>query len=108
MIPTTVIGGNTAAENEMNSTLRMCGRQSSTARSGFWSALPFAAIGGVLGAVTVLLWLEFGWWALAFAACVIAGAATPSLITRLKAWIYVTRVTAWTRTPWETGVGSQD
>lgn len=89
----------------MNAPLRLSERQSSTAGSWDVHTLVFAAIGGALGAVVLLLWLHFGWWALAFIACIAASAVAAKLLARVELRRLTRRLEYQRRTPYEAGVG---
>ena len=85
----------------MNEPLRISERQSSTVSSQDIPAPAFALIGGALGAVTLWVWLSFGWWVLAFGAAIAVAVIVAKLIERFE----LGRIEYQRPTPWEAGVG---
>ncbi|UYV13767.1 MAG: hypothetical protein NCW75_05650 [Phycisphaera sp.] len=91
----------------MRTPLRVGERQSSTASSGLSHTLAYAAVGGALGGVALLLWLELGWWVLLFVACVFASASFAKVLARFELKRMTRELEYQRRTPYEAGVGQQ-
>lgn len=86
-------------------TPREVGRRYSTVATKDIPVLAFAALGGILGAIALLLWLSFGLWTLAFVACIFAAAAMAKVLAMIELRRMTREIEYQRRTRWEAGVG---
>lgn len=86
-------------------THRNGGRQLHTASLEAVPTLAFAAFGGMLGAIVLLLWITLGWWSLVLPASVLGAGMLAKVLARLELKRMTRKLEYQRRTRWEAGVG---
>jgi Flp pilus assembly protein TadB len=89
----------------MNHAHRTGERQVSNADSKLSHTIAYAALGSILGAIALLLWLQFGWYALAFIGCFLGAALLARLMAKVELKRMIRELEYQRRTPYEAGVG---